>query len=70
MQHKLQLGSVDQLQNLKPLERTTQVPPVMDELVPTGIVEVIVEPKSTTSTQKDWFIASKFVKCLKLMPLT
>ena len=58
------------LQNLKPLESTTHVPPVMDKLVPTGIIEGIVEPKSTTSTQKDWFIASKLVKCLKLMPLT
>ena len=31
----------------------------MEELIPAKIVESIVEPKSTSNTQKEWFIASE-----------
>ena len=52
------------LHNLKPLkESTTRVPPaIMEELIPAEITGGIVEPKSTSSTQKDWFVASELDK--------
>ncbi len=52
--------SVDMgLPNLKPVkESTTRVPAIMEELIPADIRGGMVEPKSTSSTQKDWFVAS------------
>ncbi len=48
------------LQNLKPLkESTTRVPAIMEELIPAGTAGV-TEPKSTSETQKEWFVASEF----------
>ena len=51
------------LHNLKPLkESTTRVPAIMEELIPVEITGSMVEPKSTSSTQKDWFVASELDK--------
>ena len=39
-----------------------RVPAIMEELIPAEIKEGMVEPKSTSRTQKDWFVASKLDK--------
>ena len=58
MQHRLQLGSVVQhwiwvAKCTTTKTSTTRVPVIMEELIPAGITEGMVEPKSTASTQKE-----------------
>ena len=51
------------LHNLKPLkESTTRIPAIMEELIPAEITGGMIKPKSTSSTQKDWFVASELDK--------
>ena len=51
------------LQNMTSLkESTTRVPTIMEELIPAGIIAGMTEPKLTSGTKKEWFVASEFHK--------